>query len=142
INNISGPGMIDFENCFSLEKLVIDNEICGSLLHMKRGIEPKEDFPAQPRMEELIAEQHLLISEHTQKYLTEEVYFPSAVIDRANRDRWKEEGSTTLNERANAEVERIIGEHEQIAVTSEMAADLTKLMTAEASRFGMDKLPQ
>jgi trimethylamine--corrinoid protein Co-methyltransferase len=29
INNVSGPGMLDFESCFSLEKLVLDNEICG-----------------------------------------------------------------------------------------------------------------
>ena len=29
INNVSGPGMLDFENCFSLEKLVVDNEIYG-----------------------------------------------------------------------------------------------------------------
>nr|NIM90549.1 hypothetical protein [Candidatus Aminicenantes bacterium] len=29
VNVISGPGMMDFESCQSLEKLVIDNEICG-----------------------------------------------------------------------------------------------------------------
>ena len=28
INSISGPGMLDFESCLSLEKLVVDNEIC------------------------------------------------------------------------------------------------------------------
>ena len=39
INNISGPGMIDFESCISLEKLVIDNETCGMALRMVRGIE-------------------------------------------------------------------------------------------------------
>ncbi|RKX28362.1 MAG: hypothetical protein DRP46_08770, partial [Candidatus Zixiibacteriota bacterium] len=54
INSISGPGMIDYENCFSLEKLVIDNEICGMIFRMLRGIEPKEDFPSRPRFEELL----------------------------------------------------------------------------------------
>jgi len=36
INNISGPGMLDFESCFSLEKLVLDNEICGMTLRLVR----------------------------------------------------------------------------------------------------------
>ncbi len=34
INNISGPGMIDFESCHSLEKLVVDNPSLLNLLLM------------------------------------------------------------------------------------------------------------
>ncbi len=37
INNVSGPGMLDFESCQSLEKLVLDHEICGSVLRLARG---------------------------------------------------------------------------------------------------------
>ena len=37
-NNISGPGILDFINCQSLEKLVVDNEICGMTLRMVEGI--------------------------------------------------------------------------------------------------------
>jgi trimethylamine--corrinoid protein Co-methyltransferase len=32
VNVVSGPGMLATENCQSLEKLVIDNEICGGCL--------------------------------------------------------------------------------------------------------------
>ena len=39
INMISGPGMLDFENCQSFEKLVIDDAICGMALRLVRGIE-------------------------------------------------------------------------------------------------------
>ena len=92
--------MLDFENCFSLEKLVLDNEIAGSLLHVLSGIEPKDDFPSQPLFEELLREQHLLISDHTRKHLKSEVYFPGPVIDRANRSRWREKGSVNLFQRA------------------------------------------
>jgi trimethylamine--corrinoid protein Co-methyltransferase len=96
INNISGPGMLDFESCQSLEKLVVDNEICGMIFRMIKGIEPREDFPALPRFKELLKEKHLLISEHTLRYLREEHYFPGTVIDRANRARWLEEGGLIL----------------------------------------------
>ncbi|MEE8417472.1 MAG: trimethylamine methyltransferase family protein [candidate division Zixibacteria bacterium] len=142
INNISGPGMLDFESCFSLEKLVVDNEICGMTLRMLKGIEPKEDFPSLPIFKELMKEQHLLISDHTRRYLKEEIYFPSPVIDRANRSRWKEEGGYTLGERARKEVEKHIGEYEPVGLNDDIIKELTKLIGIEARRVGMDKLPE
>ncbi len=141
INNISGPGMLDFESCFSLEKLVVDNEICGMALRLVRGIEPRDDFPAAPRFEELVAEQHLLISKHTRKYLRQEHRIPGPVIDRANRARWKEEGSRTLRQRAAAEVERMVTGYERPALPDDTRRQLTKRMQAEARRAGMDRLP-
>jgi trimethylamine--corrinoid protein Co-methyltransferase len=141
INNISGPGMLDFESCQSLQKLLLDNEICGMVLRLVRGIQPKDDFPALPRFEELLKEQHLLISEHTQKYLKEELYLPGAVIDRANRTRWQEEGGLTLPERAQKEVERLIRNYEPSRLSEDTKKELTKLMTTEAQRCGMGKLP-
>ncbi len=141
INSVTGPGMLDFESCFSLEKLVLDNEICGMALRLVQGIEPREDFPALPRFEELLKEQHLLISEHTRRYLREEHYFPGAAIDRANRSRWQEEGSRTLGARAHAEVETLVAQHEASPLPDDVRADLTRLMAAEARRHGMDTLP-
>jgi trimethylamine--corrinoid protein Co-methyltransferase len=141
INNISGPGMLDFESCFSLEKLVLDNEICGMTLHMTKGIEPREDFPSRPLFEEFLKEQHLLIADHTRKYLKEEIYFPGPVIDRANRSRWKEEGSLTLNERAHLVVDKIISDYRPVALPKETIRELTELMTAEAKGYGVNSLP-
>jgi trimethylamine--corrinoid protein Co-methyltransferase len=142
INNVSGPGMLDFESCFSLEKLVLDNEICGMVFRMIEGIQPKEDFPSQPRFEELLKEGHLLISDHTLRYLKEEVYFPGPVIDRANRSRWQEEGGLTLGERAHRELKKIIGEHKRVRVSAEVERQMTELMEACARRYGMERLPK
>ena len=141
INNISGPGMLDFESCLSLEKLVLDNEICGMTLRLIRGIEPKEDFPALPRFEELLEDKHLLISKHTRKYLKDEHYMPGPAIDRANRSRWFEEGGRTLRERAHREVERLVGDFHPSALSEDVKREMTKLMDAEARRYGMDHLP-
>ena len=142
INNISGPGMLDFESCLSLEKLVLDNEICGMTLRLIQGIQPKEDFPSLPRFEELLREKHLLISEHTLRFLKEEFYFPGPVIDRANRTRWQEEGSVTLLERAHLEVEKLIKDYVPSKLSESTKKDLIKLMQREAHRYGMDKLPE
>jgi len=141
INNISGPGMLDFESCQSLEKLVLDNEISGMVLRLIEGIQPKEDFPALPRFEELLSEKHLLISEHTRKYLKEELCLPGPVIDRANRTRWQEEGGVTLIERARREIDRLIKSYIPSRLAESTQNDLKKIMLREARRCGMTELP-
>jgi len=141
INSISGPGMLDFESCQSLEKLVVDNEICGMTYRLLGGIEPREDFPAIPIFEELLREKHLLIADHTRRHLRKEISFPGVVIDRANRDRWFKEGRLTLRERAAREVERLVARYTPSRLPDDVKADLTRLMEREAWRHGMERLP-
>jgi len=141
INNLSGPGMLDFESCQSLEKLVVDNEICGMMARLVKGMTPKDDFPAVPIFEELLREGHLLISEHSLRYLREEHFMPSPVIDRANRARWQAEGSQTLGERAHARVTALLESYEPRGVADSVKQDLVALMEAEARRYGQDELP-
>jgi trimethylamine--corrinoid protein Co-methyltransferase len=141
INSISGPGMLDFESCLSLEKLVVDNEICGMTHRLRRGIEPHEDFPSIPIFEELRREKHLLIADHTRRYLREEITFPGAVIDRANRGRWAADGRLSLGERAGQEVARLVARYKPSRLSAETKSELTRLMLAEAHRHGMETLP-
>jgi trimethylamine--corrinoid protein Co-methyltransferase len=134
--------MLDFESCQSLEKLVLDNDICGMALRLVGGIEPREDFPALPIFQELLEEKHLLIAKHTRRYLRKEHYFPSEVIDRANRSRWAEEGSRTLGERAHTIVEKVLENYVPTRLDDTHKAELTRLMTGEARKYGMDALPE
>jgi len=141
INNISGPGMLDFESCISLEKLVVDNEIAGLTGRLIGGIEPREDFPSLDRFRELLEEGHLLISPHTRRHLKAEHHYPGPVIERANRSRWEAEGSRTLGERAHAEVERHVAAYEPSRLPDGTKAEMVRRMEAEARRHGMDALP-
>jgi trimethylamine--corrinoid protein Co-methyltransferase len=142
INSVSGPGMLDFESCFSLEKLVVDNEICGMAHRLVPGVEPRDDFPAVPRLEELMREKHLLISHHTRTHLRAEHAFPGPTIDRANRSRWEEEGRRTLGDRAHARVQGLLAEWEPYPLSDDTRAALTDRMTAEARAHDMDELPE
>ncbi|MCP4149257.1 MAG: hypothetical protein GY757_16030 [bacterium] len=142
INSISGPGMLDFVNSFSLEKLVVDNEICGESLRLCQGMEPRDDFPTVPRYEELLIEKHLLIAKHTRRNLRKEHYFTGPVIDRTCRDRWQEEGCLTLDQRADKEVERLLDEYQPSQLAPEVKKQLTEIMDSEAKRCGMDRLPE
>jgi trimethylamine--corrinoid protein Co-methyltransferase len=144
INSISGPGMLDFVNCFSIEKLVVDNEICGMTYRILNGIEPKNDLPTLPLYRELLKEQHLLTSRHTRRYFKEEHYFPGKVIDRSSRSKWEEQGSPTLIQQAHTEVNRLINSDQQqpSRLSKDVKNHLTEIMESQARYYGMDKLPE
>ena len=141
INSISGPGMLDFESCVSLEKLVVDDEIAGMTTRLNAGIEPRDDFPVLPLFRELMEEQHLLISRHTRKHLRREHRFPGKVINRANRARWLDEGALTIGARANHEVNRLVEKWEPNGLDPDVSRQLNELMEAEAARYDMTGLP-
>jgi trimethylamine--corrinoid protein Co-methyltransferase len=141
INSISGPGMIDFESCQSLEKLVLDNEMCGMVFRLVEGIEPREDFPALGLFEELLQERHLLISDHTRRYLRKEIFFPGAVIDRANRTRWEQQGSLSLEERAHRQIDELLKTYKPSTLPDEIKNELTRRMEHESRQYGQQHLP-
>ncbi len=142
IDEIAGPGMLDFINCFSLSKLIVDHEICAMALRLNAGVQARDDFPAGPLLDELLAEKHLLISDHTRKHLREEITFPGPAIDRASRARWIEEGGSGLGERATAEVRRLLAEAEPPDLPTSVTDDLHSRMMSAARECGMDQLPE
>lgn len=142
INSISGPGMIDFESCQSLEKLVLDNEICRMTYRMIEGITPRDDFPAVPILQELLKDRHLLISEHTLRHRDKEIWFPGPAIDRANRERWKQQGAKNLGRRLHDEVDKLLKSYQPSRLPETARNDLIKLMDKEARRHGQDRLPE
>jgi trimethylamine---corrinoid protein Co-methyltransferase len=141
INNISGPGMLDFENCFSLEKLVMDNEICRMIYRLLEGIEPHDDFPALPRFKELLEEKTLLISEHTLTYFKTEHLMPGAVINRKKRSRWETDGSKSVEETAHEQVEKLVTGYQPSRLPAQVKKQLLELMKKEAAKVGQQRLP-
>ena len=140
-DNVSGPGMLDFINCHSTAKLVVDHELCLMAQRLRRGVKPREDFPTVPLMRELLSEGHLIIAEHSMKHGGEEIVLPGPVIDRAGRPRWVDDGKKTLDQRVAAEVERLLDAHEPPALSADVVAGLEERMTKAARACGMDALP-
>jgi trimethylamine:corrinoid methyltransferase-like protein len=141
INNISGPGMLDFENCHSVEKLVVDHEIVELARRLGRGITPREDFPVRPRVEELLKEGHLLISDHSMKHMATEHHFPDPLIERANLSRWQEDGALTVARKAQLKADALVASWEKPGLSDEVEHNLIERMTAAAAEHGQDVLP-
>lgn len=56
INSVSGPGMLEYVNCFSLEKLVFDDEVVAHAKRFVRPVEVRGDLPTTELISELIRE--------------------------------------------------------------------------------------
>ena len=141
INNISGPGMLDFESCQSLEKLVLDNEICMMARRLTAGIELRDDPVALPVIAAGIEKKEFLSLPHTKKWFRKEVYMPSDVIERGSLEQWRANGKKTAFDRAGEQVDRILETHEVEPLGAEVLKHITGLMIEEGKKVGMDKLP-
>ena len=141
VNMVSGAGMMDFESCQSYEKLVIDAEIIGMSKRLIKGIEPRDNPIALTLMRELGHRADYLAQPHTLKWFAEELYTPSAVIDRGTLDGWKRKGSKSSWERAQDRVGELLETYQASSISNEMRAELRKITTHAAQKFGMDQLP-
>jgi len=126
VNIMSGPGMLDFVNTFSLEKLVIDNEIIAMAKRIFRGMEISDEALAIDLICELGRGGDYLSQKHTMKNFKKELYIPPAIIDKTNRDKWEKSGKTNIFDRARGEVERILATHKPKPLGAEREAALEK----------------
>lgn len=141
VNVVSGAGMMDFESCFSLEKLVIDNEICGMAYRLLEGIAQRDEPLATDLFTGLSADSQFLSSPHTRKWYRKEHAFPSAVIDRDTYDAWASLGRKSTALRAAEEVERILQENPPALVENGLRRELSRIMQADAEANDVASLP-
>jgi trimethylamine---corrinoid protein Co-methyltransferase len=140
INSVSGPGMLDYVNCFSLEKLVFDDEVVAHARRFVRPVEVREDLPAAELLAELVREKHLLTSEHTLAHWPEELYLPGPMVDRTNWDQWADQGSRDWRARANEVIDETLAAYEVEPLPESLHADVRDLFVRTCLTQGV-KLP-
>ncbi|MCP4591691.1 MAG: hypothetical protein GY842_13200, partial [bacterium] len=100
INMVSGPGMLNFESCFSLEKLAIDAEIVGMAKRLVKGMVERETPLGLDVIRQVGHAGNFLVTEHTRRWFREELFIPSPVVDRDFRRDWESKGRLSAAERA------------------------------------------
>ncbi len=128
INQVAGAGMLDFVNCFSLEKLVFDDEICGHVNHFIRDIEIKEDLPIKPFIDEVLTEQQICTMEHTLEYWPKELYMPGPMVDRTSWQQWEQFGSNTWQDRARNMIQEALDNYNEEPIEENLDQELRKIM--------------
>jgi len=82
VDIVSGPGMLEFESVFSLEKLVLDDEVCGYARRLARGFKIDEERLAVDVIKDVCWARSFLSHMHTVRMFREEHYVPR-VFDRS-----------------------------------------------------------
>jgi trimethylamine--corrinoid protein Co-methyltransferase len=141
VNMVSGAGMMDFESCFSLEKLVIDNELIGMARRLVRGIDVSEDPLAIAIVRQVGHAGNFLATEHTRQWFRRELFIPSPVIDRDYRQAWEAKGARDIVQRAREQVEQLVAAYQPKPLSKEVEKELTAITLQAAQERGMNKLP-
>lgn len=141
INVISGPGMLVFENCQSLEKLVIDNEICGMMLRLVEGITSDESTNALEVISKVGAGGHYLGEKHTIDYLQKEYFMPSGLIDRLSLEAERKQGTKDIVSRARETVDQTLEKHVPEPLPSDVENGLRSTLKEIMNRHGIRSLP-
>lgn len=141
INVISGPGMMNFESCQSLEKLVVDHEICSMAYRLIAGIAQRDDPIAKNLFEGFTAETQFLSMPHTREWYRQEHTFPK-IIDRDTYDYWVSLGKKSIADRASDEVKQLLKENPHAPLEKDVLGELHKIMLADARDNGISSLPE
>jgi len=135
INVISGPGMLAHLNCQSLEKLVIDNEICGTAFRLIRGVGVETIEAITELISNVGSDGDYLRQKHTSKMLRSEHFMPSSLIDRLSTDSWRAEGSKDILERARERVSYILKDHSPIDLSPDLEKEMKSVMEKVAAKY-------
>jgi len=142
VNIASGGGLLNYVNCQSLEKLVVDNEICASAKRLASGIAAREEDAGFGAIAECAAQSSFLTSTHTRRFFRNEAHYPDHVIDRVSQGEWEAGGAVSAADRAHDAVQRTLADAEPALPPRETLAELESLMKADAVAAGMDDLPR
>ena len=135
VNMISGPGMLDFESCQSLEKVVVDHDAVGMARRLIAGIEPLGVGEIASIMSEGVAREQFLSLPSTRSWYAREQFFPK-VLDRSAAGDGK-----TMGDRASAMVRDLLRGDAVPTLDRNRIGVLNEIILAEARKYGLDSLP-
>jgi len=137
VDFVSGPGMLNFESCQCLEKLVLDNDICGMVRRFKQGMEPRGKTYGVDAIAEGLSDSNYLTTDMTLELYKKEAHYPSNLID---RKAYKDEGKVNdrkLVEEAAAQVEKRLSEYTQPAIPDTNLRDMESIMAEALKPYGL-----
>ena len=137
INIISGPGALAYINMQSLEKLVIDNELCGAGYRLIDGLDVDETERIPDLINSVGPGGDFLGQRHTAKNFRIEHYIPSDLIDRLPTDSWIGGGSKDVNDRARKKVKSLLKKHTPKPLSKETENDLDQAFKEIINQYNL-----
>lgn len=128
---LHSAGILESFNCMSYEKFIIDDEMCGMVKRIQRGIEVNPDTLALDVIKAVGPGGHFLDKDHTFDHFRTEFYQPRL----SNRDdyvTWRTNGSYQCMQTAHKKVKEILETYE----APELPADVDKDLQTFIEKLG------
>jgi len=126
VSLIWGVGQLESELTLSPAQAVIDNETLAYVRRFLRGVEVTEETLAVDLVREVGISGEFLSEEHTLEHFRTEFFDPS-ILFRERRPVWKEGGSKSLHEAAEAKADEMIAEAHPETLTDDQVKALRKI---------------
>jgi trimethylamine--corrinoid protein Co-methyltransferase len=120
-------GSLEGSLTMSLEKIVMDNELCGMISKTLSGIDTSDESLAVDEIVKAGQNARHLGTPLTAKRFRSELFIPT-MLDRRSRDSWAKDGKKDMQARAREEAKRILKEHQTEPVDRAVAADLERFL--------------
>ena len=112
VNMIRGPGGCEYGSVVSLEKLLLDNEVCGMALRLTEPMDVNDEQLALDVVRDVAKTRSFIDHPHTLKHFRE-LYMPSMqLIDRTSRGEFEDAKGPDAYTRAKVRVKEILDDEE------------------------------
>jgi trimethylamine--corrinoid protein Co-methyltransferase len=122
-------GILSSYLAFSIEKFVLDDEICGMVRRLHEGIVVEPDTLAYDIIAKVGPGGNYLMEMHTVKRCRKEFWRP-ALCDRGGLEAWMQAGQPTAAERAHERRQALIAGHEDPPLDETVAKQLEAFVAA------------
>ncbi len=127
---IVGAGGIDDESGFSIEQLIIDNEMYGMVARFLRGITVNEETLAADLIQKVgPLPGNYLREAHTKKWWKQEQFLPNLSY-RLSFEEWVRDGSKDVAARAKERAVEILNTHEVPPLPEDVDREISKILLA------------
>jgi trimethylamine--corrinoid protein Co-methyltransferase len=128
-DELSGIGEMEAGVMGSLAQIVCDNEIAGSVRRLLKGLEVSDDSLAVDVISAAMNSSHNFLGQkHTMRYLRSGEVLLTALAERGSWETWEANQRSGMAERAQAEAERILKEHQVPPLNSEQELELDEIL--------------
>ncbi len=130
-DELSGIGEMEAGVMGSYAQMVVDNEFAGSIIRIRIGFPSDADAIAEDVISAVMASTHNFLGQkHTMKYLKSGEVFLTKLAERGSWDGWEAAGRVGMLERAQAQAEKILKEHQVPPLDATQEHELDALMAA------------
>jgi trimethylamine--corrinoid protein Co-methyltransferase len=136
-DELSGIGEMAAGVMGSHAQMVVDDEIAASVHRLRQGFVVDEDALAFGVIAEVMdGSRNFLDQMHTVRYLRGGELLHTRLAERREWDRWDRTGREGMTERAQAEAERLLADHQVLPLSQDQERELDEIMEEAKAELG------